>query len=355
MSFHIIRTLFRKERSCLASQRSAIVLAVLLITSAVLLRTIGQEQLDPTRVHTCWIDYWTDGPWIEHLRHHVPSQSRDQIRFRRVSDIPTDRHGTLQYGRDEVAIQIRDLPPSDGQQRWKIWFWYSGRDSSRVGPFEEWFWGESASFIPSSIIETEHSSLQGLDVRTVATTALALFAIFFVCVCVMPAITCEEKERGVFAAQALSPARASDAIIAKAILYIPLAAFLGLLLAIIAGEQSNPAFLVSSAIVSAAASFGVGLSIAALAPTQRSAGSSAVCYALAATIAVALIQRTGIPFISELMVESHLTTVIRTAYGGGPAEQSWRAPAIAAILAVGWMATGSLLFSRCWRNAGWSG
>jgi len=331
------------------------VLAALLIASAVLLRTFGQEQFEPQRIHTCWIDYWTDGPWIEHLRQHVPSQARDQIRFRHVGDIPTDRHGTLQYGRGEVAIQIRDLPPIDGQRRCKIWFWYSGRDSSRIGPFEDWLWRESTSFIPSAIIETEHSSLQGLDVRTVATTALVLFAIFFVCVCVMPAITCEEKERGVFAAQALSPARASDAMIAKAALYIPLAACLGLLLTIIAGEQSNPTFLVSGAIVSAAAAFGVGLSIAALAPTQRSAGSSAVCYALAATIAVELIQRTGIPVISELMVESQLTTVVGAAYGDELAQQSWRAPAIAAILAGGWVAAGSLLFSRCWRNAGWSG
>lgn len=352
---HIVRTLFRKEVSRLASQRSAMVLAALLIASAVLLRTFGQEQFEPQRIHTCWIDYWTDGPWIEHLRSHVPSQLRDQIRFRHVGDIPTDRHGTLQYGRGEVAIQIRDLPPSDGQQRWKIWFWYSGRDAGRLRPFEEWFWRESASFSTSSNIETERSSLHGFDVRTVATAALALFAIFFVCVCVMPAITCEEKERGVFAAQALSPANTSDAIIAKAVLYVPLAALLGILLAFIASEERIPTPFFAGAIVSATAAFGVGLAIAALAPTQRSAGSSAVCCALATTITTALLQRSGIPFINDLLVESHLAAAFGMTPGGALTELSWRAPAIAAILAGSCMATGSLLFSRCWRNAGWSG
>jgi hypothetical protein len=44
----------------------------------------------------CSIDYWQDGPWIEHLRRSVPAEFAAAIRFRSEREIPIDEARMVQ-------------------------------------------------------------------------------------------------------------------------------------------------------------------------------------------------------------------------------------------------------------------
>ena len=49
-------------------------------------------------------------------------------------------------------------------------------------------------------------------------TALVVFGICFFCVYLLPSMTCEERERGILLAQALSPASTGEIFLAKFLL-----------------------------------------------------------------------------------------------------------------------------------------
>src|SRR5207244_1854480 len=59
----------------------------------------------------------------------------------------------------------------------------------------------------------------GMDLRSSVTTALVLFSLFFACVYLLPSLMCEERERGVLLAQALSPASPREILAAKFLFY----------------------------------------------------------------------------------------------------------------------------------------
>src|SRR5438094_2718669 len=121
MHWPIIRALLGKELLRLAGNRGALAVVGLLLTCGLLLAVL--DPASPTggggRLHVFWVDSWQDGPWVEHLRASVAPELRDRVRFRQVSDIPTDRHGTLQYGRGEGAVQLRPLATDGSPARTK--------------------------------------------------------------------------------------------------------------------------------------------------------------------------------------------------------------------------------------------
>src|SRR5207253_2024953 len=95
-----------------------------------------------------------------------------------------------------------------------------------------------ASRLPPIIVK--RSALGGgLDQRSGLATALVLFGLFFVCVYLQSSLTCEERERGVLLAQALSPATAAEILAAK-LLFYPVVA---LALAVVAAGTYKPAVL----------------------------------------------------------------------------------------------------------------
>jgi len=399
MNLRRIRALVGKEFHRLARNRGVIVMAFLLAAVALLTSTVGSAQprmLGAAQIDTCWVDYWDDGPWLEHLRRNVPPELVDRVRFRSVGDIPTDRTGTLQYSRSEAAIQLRH----EGD-RWIAWFWYPGNDPAILRPLEDWFWAESRRFfhaqavtaapadrrqevdrlvpppvgdpanmwrelqrdyrerllalVPNAAvipeIDVERSSLHSVELGKALGVALVLFAIFFTAVCVMPSLTCEEREKGLLMAQCLSPATAIEMLAGKALTYIPLA----ILFAFTIGGLLQPAvwtdaFFCAVAAIAAVGAFGLGALIALLVRTQRSASLAAMGYALAVALVVFAGQRVGLGGLSNGLLEVHIPPLVVSALDGTSTAASWGQLGISGSIATSWLTAAFVVaWTRGWR------
>jgi hypothetical protein len=402
----IVRTLVVKEALRLATNRGAIVLAALLVAAAGLLAAFdpGGERLvsSPRPVEQFWVDYWRDGPWVKYLKAHVPDELRPRVYFRAEAAIPRDRGGTLQYVAGEGAVQLR--PASDGSgDQYVVWFWYSGGDPAALAPYEEWFWRETRQFFHEQAVkalpadrqeearrllpppattdagrlfaelerqyrdrlsaiaapgpapmlpelEVRRSVLRTIDVRSAVATALVLFSLFFACVYVQSSLTCEERERGVLLAQAISPATAAEIVAAKATVFAGGGLLLGALLAGICQPTvlAMPFFWLALA-AAAAGLLGVGLVIASLARTQRAAGVAALGYTLAVALVILVSGLVGLPGLPWLMIEFHLPKMLQAALDGSVQSFHWLNLAATAGLAFVWLVGALLLF---WRR-GW--
>jgi hypothetical protein len=400
MNSRRIRTLAGKELHRLALNRGAIVMAFFLLASALLVSAANRSSpvaLGPSTIQTFWVDYWEDGPWVRHLREHVPGNLN--VQFRSVADIPTDRAGTLQYARTDGAVQLR----REGEL-WRIWFWHPGEDSRVLAPFEEWFWSESRQFFHRQAVQTapesrraeiermtppplggdpakllqdwhrqyrdqllalaphavgipeiavEHSSLHSVGLAKALSVALILFAIFFVGVCLMPSLTCEERERGTLLAQTLSPATPLEMLFAKLLVFVPIAAGLATIVGVFAEPElvREPLFPIVI-LIAATGAFGVGSVIALLVPTQRAASLSAMGYAMAVALIVFAAQRIGTPAVSRAFLEVHLPPLLVASLDGNISGVHWRAAFQPAILAGAWLLLAGLIASfRGWRPA----
>jgi len=401
MNLRRIRALAGKELHRLALNRGAIVMAFLLAAAALLVSSIGSLRpavLASGDMRIYSVDYWADAPWVAYLREHVPPTLRERIRFRAVNDIPTDRAGTFQYANTECAIQMRQ----EGG-RWTIWFWYPGNDPAVLSPFENWFWSESRQYFhaqataaaplenreaieklvpppmggdPSELwrelnrqyrdrllalapnataipeLAVERSSLHAIELPRALGVALVLFAIFFVGVCMLPSLTCEEREKGILLAQTLSPTTAGEIAVAKMLVFVPLAAGLGF---VIGGVIQTAVWRdVFFAAVMAGASFGavgLGLMIALLAPSQRAASLTAMGYAFAVALIVFAAQRAGFNRVCEAFLEYHIPPLVLAAFQGAASAEHWRSLALSGVLSFAWLALAGLLGK--WR--GWRG
>src|SRR5262249_26582487 len=82
----IVRPLVVKEAVRLAANRGALALAALLVAAAGLVAVFdrGGEQFanNPRPLTHFWVDYWRDGPWVEHLKSHVPDDLAAAVHFR---------------------------------------------------------------------------------------------------------------------------------------------------------------------------------------------------------------------------------------------------------------------------------
>jgi hypothetical protein len=334
---------------------------------------------------------------VSYLRDHVPPNLRDRIQFRPVKDVPTDRNGTLQYANIECAIQLRH----DGD-RWTVWFWYPGSDPRILAPFETWFWrttrqyfheqavaaappenraaveklalppigGDSAelwrewnrqyqdqllALAPNATsvpeLSVERSSLHGVELPRALGVALILFAIFFVGVCLLPSLTCEEREKGTLLAQALSPATAGEMVAAKVIVFVPLAAGLAFVVGgLIQSAVWRDAFFAAVMIVTSLGTVGLGLLIALLAPSQRAASLTAMGYAFSVALLVFAAQRAGLTGLCQVFLEYHVPPLVLAAFDGNASAAHWRALALSAILATAWFAVAVMVAQwRGWR------
>src|SRR5262249_59326406 len=144
----------------------------------------------------------------------------------------------------------------------------------------------------------------GLDPRSGIATSLVIFGMFFVCVYLLPSLSCEERERGVLLAQALSPAAPRE-ILAARFLFYPV---LGILLAVVLAGTYNPAVLARpffwlAVIVAVAGSMGIGLTIASVARTQRAASLGAMGSLLAVGLLLFICQQVGVPVLPYFALE----------------------------------------------------
>jgi hypothetical protein len=361
MRWRILVTLVHKEALRHVANRGGLALAALLVLASVVLALQSKGPVLAGGVECCFIDYWHDGPWIEHLRRNVPPELDSQIKFRAVASVAAAGE-TIYYPAGAGAIQIRAACAAARSSPCKVWVWYPG-DAAGLAVFEAWFWKESARFFrhqaasqagregtaaPAPPLEEERSQLQGpADARTTAATALVLFALFFPCVYLLPSWTCEERERGLLLAQALSPASPLEILAARALFY----GAIGTALAAAVTAAGWPAalgrgFYWLALLVAALGAVGVGSTIACLAGTQRRAGLGALGYMLAVALLLSACRWLGLPAASWFVLESHTPPILHAALRGTVQAPHWVHLAAVAALALAWVALAAALFRR---------
>jgi hypothetical protein len=186
-----------------------------------------------------------------------------------------------------------------------------------------------------------------LDLRAAIATALVLFSLCFTCVYLMPSLTCEERERGLLLAQALSPATAFEILAAKFLFYPVFGILLATLLAGIHNPAvlSRPFFWMSLATLSVG-TLGIGMTIACLAKTQRAASLGALCYMLAVALVLLICQQNNIARLPWLALEYHAPHILHATLTNQIVPQHWWNLAASAALACGWAMLAVVLFRR---------
>jgi hypothetical protein len=358
MRWHILKTLLHKELLRHLANRGGLVLMLLLVVFALLLSLFGGAQGAgggiAAGVQRCYVDHGFEGPLVEHLRNHVPEDLKDLVRFRRLGAVPTNDSGVIVYPQNTGAIQLR--PAEGGGGDFTVWLWHPGEDGGALAPFEAWLWRETLAYyhaakLPVPSVTLRHNRLEGsMDARSGLASSLVLFGLFFVCVYLLPSLTCEERERGVLLAQVLSPASTGEILAAKFLFYPAAGMALGAALAALyrPGVLLEPFFWLALA-VTVAGSMGIGLVIASLARTQRAASMGAMCYLLSVALLLMICQQCGIPGLPYLTLEYHAPRMIHAALLGAPQLGHWGHLAGAAVLAVVW----TLAATRLFRRYGW--
>ncbi len=359
MRWYVLRTLLKKEVRRHLANKGGLVLIALLIVAGLLLSITGKGNALPGQtgfspgVRAVYVDFAEDGPFVRHLRMNVPEDLDSYVSFRSFAEVPKDAGGLMVYPMNTAAIQLRP--------HGNVWFWYPGEDRAVVAPFEMWFWKESARFaetqraaaqsagsLAAPPLEASYSSLHsGMDARSGLATSLVLFGLFFVCVYLLPSLACEERERGVLLAQALSPASTAELLAARFLFY----PVVGMTLAAVLAGTYAPAALLRpffwlSLLVCVVGSMGVGLTIASIAKTQRGASMGAMAYLLAVSLLLYICQQNHIFGLPYLAIEYHGPRVIHAALTNSVRWYHWGNLAGAAVLAVVWTCAAAFLFRR---------
>jgi hypothetical protein len=400
MRWYILKALLYKEAMRHATNRGGLLLAGLLVTASLVMAALNPagEQTGPLigGIHHCYIDVDDDrDPLIQHLKRQVPAPLEMRILFRSIpSKMKPDEK--IVYPAGTGAIQIRKTHGEDGKPGYVFWLWHPAGDRVGMAMYEQWFWRETYRFLHDwaatemrkaggepdkqfllpdlendlwekrlvteqlereaanlrtsfPYVEWREDALTGsaLDMRAALATALVMFALFFTCVYLMPSLTCEERERGLLLAQALSPARVREILAAKFLFYPTF----GILLATLLAGIHNPAVLTRVffwlALISlSVGSLGIGMSIASLARTQRSASLAALCYMLVITITLLICQQNNIAYVPYLAVEYHAPQMLHATLTNQTGANHWYNLLGCSILAVLWVMAAGFLFRR---------
>ena len=355
-------------------------------------------------VHHCFIDDIQATPVtraiVSHLRKNIPPELKPRIEFRRRN--PGIRDEWITYPAGTGAIQLRSsTDPTTGRETVLFDIWYPPGDPGGMWPYEQWFWAESLQALgelakrsgveptgftppnfaddlwvvrdaynrlnqaattaaaarssnpnaisPLPLIDIRRQGLGGqpLHLRDAVATAMVIFALYFTCVYLLPTLTCEERERGVLLAQALSPASPAEILAAKFLFY----PMLGIgLAALIAGIYRPTVLLVPffwlSLLAVSGGFLGIGMTVASLAKTQRAAFLGAMCYLLSVALLLLICQQNGIPFLPYLALEFHGPRIIHAAVTGNIQPMYWVNLLFAGGLAVMWVTIAGWLFRR---------
>jgi len=404
MRWYILKALLYKEALRHSTNRGGLMLAALLVTASLVLSVMNPADGKTSQfiggIHHCVVhleDF--DGPWAKHLRDHVPPELKKHVLFYKLDPIGLDKTPTYRTGTG--AIQVRKLPTENEKPRYLVWLWYPAGDRAGMAVFEQWFWKESYRFqhaqaseelkkngidaanafplpeldkdeswnrrlvnqqlqkrytelagnqgSPLPGLDLQESSLSGssLDMRAAIATSLVMFALFFTCVYMMPSLTCEERERGLLLAQALSPARVREILAAKFLFYPTFGILLATLLAGIhnANVLTRPFFWLSIVSLSLG-SLGIGMSIASLARTQRSASLAALCYMLVVAMTMLICQQNNIVYIPYLAIEYHAPLILHATLTDQFNPDLWYNLLFCWILAIAWVLAAGYLFRR---------
>lgn len=387
MRFHIIRALFVKEVRRHLANRGGLALAGLLVVAALLLSIFNPSQVDAGAgggdlvggVHHCFVEYARETPFVTALKDRVPPALKAQVVFREVP--PHLLSSPLAYSPGTAAIRVVE---SDRDGR-KLTFdvWHPPGDPGAMAPYEMWFfraardilrgrvtasppttvgrdddlWAVEEVFrslhaqaptdVPAVDIKRNGLGAKPLDIRSAVATALVVFALYFTCCYLLPTLNCEERERGVLLAQALSPASPAEIVAAKFLFY-PVA---GLGLAAALAGIYNPAVLGTLffwlALLALACGFlGVGMTVSTLARTQRAAFMGSMCYLLSVSLLLFVCSQSGVPLLPQLAIETHGPKILHAAMTRGVEPKHWLNLLAAFTLGAGWMTLAGWLFRR---------
>lgn len=363
LRWRILRTLLHKELLRHLANRGGIALIMLLVVMSLMLslsKSTSQGPLLGGNVQRCYLIYKKDDPerkdierWIAHLRKQRPDEwNDDMFRIRTADKMPTDSDGKIVLQNAGSIYIESNGKDAEGRPKFKVAFWYPGDNSAVLGTFESWFWRESARYFSPhpEIEESKIRSIGSADLRSALAPVPVIFALFFACVYLLPSMTCEERERGVLLAQALSPASPLEILASKFLFYSTLGIGLGALLAGI----YRPAILLQpffwlAVIVSSLGSMSIGLTIATLAKTQRLASVGAMCYLLMVALFLLTMQQIDLPYLPWLFLEFHTPKMLEAAMADSVMIWHWFNLLFAALLAVGWTILATILF----RHRGW--
>jgi hypothetical protein len=402
MRWHIIRALLAKEVGRHLANRGGIALALLLVAAAVLLSVFAPEEASGGTgmvggVHHCFIEYDKETPLIKHLRANVPKELAGQVVFRPLAKADMI-DGVIVYPTGTGALQIRQASGPGKRPAVQVYVWHPDGDPNALAAYEVWFWketrrafaaqareklsaadavpdpqfdvnnhwmlleahkrfqeqveaarpkGDAVPLVPDLDVTRKGLGGKVLDFRAAIATGMVVFALYFACVYLLPTLNCEERERGVLLAQALSPASPAEILGAKFLFYPACGTALA---AVIAGIYKvsvlSSLFFWLSLLAVGGGFLGIGMTIATLARTQRAAFLGGMCYLLSVSMVLLICSTNGIPFVPYLAVEYHGPRILHAALSGDVYPYHWLHLLGAAGLAVGWLLAAGWLFRR---------
>jgi hypothetical protein len=251
---------------------------------------------------------------------------------------------------DEAIIVVQSAgTDSEGKSRSRSVYWPGASSGNGSATLAE-FWQKEAARLAQPPVEMDVEQREltaNADLRTMIVGGMIFFAICIFSVYLMPSLTCEERERGVLLAQALSPASASEILAAKFLFYPTMGIALAALLTGIYRPVVllNPFFWLCVTAV-AIGYLGVGQTIASLARTQRRASMGALFYILAVTLFLLICRLNNIPFLPWLTMEYNFPNAIHGALKGSIGLEQWFHLVSGLALAVGWTVSATILFKR---------
>jgi hypothetical protein len=403
MRWYVLKALLQKEVARHAANRGGIALALLLVAAAVLLSVFAPKEAAGGggasmvgSVNYCFIEFDRATPLVKHLEANVPPELKIQIRFRPLANADT-LDGLIVYPTGTGAIQVRQ--PLEPHPRVVVNVWHPAGEPGALAGYEAWFWKETRralaaqarAKLPAGVpadpdfaaesgwllaeahkrfqdqveaarppaseargplvpdLEVRRQGLGGkvLDFRAAIATGMVVFALYFACVYLLPTLNCEERERGVLLAQALSPASPAEILAAKFLFYPTLGIVLAAVIAgIYKGAVLSSLFFWLSLVAVAGGFLGIGMTVAALARTQRAAFLGAMCYLLSVSMLLLICSTNGIPYIPYAAVEYHGPRILHAALSGDVYGYHWGHLLGSVVLAAGWMAAAGWLFRR---------
>jgi hypothetical protein len=309
-------------------------------------------------------------------------------------------NGLIVYDPGTGALQVRQIPAEKspiGREVLSVYVWHPDGEPTALAPYEAWFWRETRRFysqrarisvpelppdpafdqendwtvleahrrfqdevaahagttgpsqrlVPDLDIRREGLGGKVLDFRAAVATGLVVFSLYFACVYLLPTLNCEERERGVLLAQALSPASPTEIVTAKFVFYPLFGIALAATLAAIYKTAILSSLFFWLALIAVGAGFlGIGMTIATLARTQRAAFLGGMCYLLSVSMVLLICTTNNIPYLSYLAVEFHGPRILHAALSDSVASHHWLHLIAAGVLAMVWLVAAGWLFRR---------
>ncbi len=402
MRWYILKALLVKEWQRHLANRGGVALAFLLVAAAVLLSLFAPSASSDAGtdavggVRHCFIEYEETTPLIRHLEANQPPELRQQLHFRQLAEAPKVDE-LIVYSTGTAALQLRTLPAEQspgGREKLVVSVWHPDGDPSALAPYEAWLWKELRRGFAEQVrakgaepppdpafdnantwqlleahtrfqeqvraangpqlpdLEVSRRGLGGdvLDLRSAIATGLVVFALYFTCVYLLPTLNCEERERGVLLAQALSPASPAEIVTAKFLFYPTAGVILAATIAAVYKTEVLSSLFFWLALFAVGGGFlGIGMTIATLARTQKAAFLGGMCYLMMVSMLLLICSMNGIPYLPYLAVEYHGPRVLHAALSGNVYYFHWHQLLAAVVLAVVWLVVAGWLF----RLRGW--